>query len=71
MLSSLFCCRLIAAKQLPAACLKFAKERREELIEKDIVQNFMTHLITLCDIGLINPTVLKDSMAVVYSSAAS
>ena len=63
--------RLIAAKQIPTACLIFAREKKEQLIEKGIVQNFMTHLITLCDIGLINPTVLKDSMKTVYSTATS
>ena len=64
-------CRLIAAKQIPAACLSFAHEKKEELIEKGIVQNFMTHLIALCDIGLINPTVLKDSMTAVYTTSTT
>ena len=63
--------RLIAAKQIPDACLSFAREKKEELIEKGIVQNFMTHLITLCDIGLINPTVLKNSMTVVYTNTTT
>ena len=66
-----FMSRLIASKQVPAACLTFARQRKQELIEKGIVQNFMTHLITLCDVGLINPMVLKDSMAIVYSDTNS
>ena len=68
------CCsyyRLIATKQLPAACLMFACEKKEELIEKGIVQNFMTHLIALCDTGLINPAVLKDSMTAVYTTTTN
>ena len=37
--------RLIADKQIPNACVKFATEKQGELLEKGIGRNFMTHLI--------------------------
>ena len=58
--------RLIADKQIPAACVKFAQVSREVLTEKDIVQNFMAHLINLCDFGLISPAVIRASMNIIH-----
>ena len=58
--------RLIAEKQVPQACIKFSKENGKLFHEKGIVPNFMTHLISLFDIGLITPTTIKESMCVVY-----
>jgi len=57
--------RLIADKQIPTACVKFAQQKRAEILRKGISRNFMTHLIALCDFGLISPAVIRSSMNIV------
>ena len=56
--------RLIADKQIPNACIKFATEKQGELMEKGIGRNFMTHLIALCDFGLISPAIIRTCMGI-------
>ena len=61
--------RLIADKQIPNACVKFATEKQGELLEKGIGRNFMTHLIALCDFGLISPAVIRTCMGLVLTAS--
>lgn len=60
-------CRIIAEKQMPLACIKFAKEKGKQMVQDGLVPNFMAHLVNLFDLGLITPTNLKESMGLVRS----
>ena len=61
---------LIADKQVPIHCLKFAQEQRQTIKDKGIVHNFMAHLISLCDYGLIPPRVIGTSMAIIFGGTS-
>ena len=62
---------MTAYKQIPAACLKFTQEKGPEIIEKNIVYSFLAHLMSLCDFGLITPSVIKSCMDLVVGSRPS
>lgn len=63
-LSSLLC-RIIADKQIPLACIKFAEQRGQLLREKGLVPNFLSHMINLFDFGLVSPSTLREGMEAV------
>lgn len=58
--------RIIAEKQVPQACLKFVTENGKEIIERALVPNFLSHLVSLFDYGLISPAIVKESMRVIH-----
>ena len=64
-------CRLIAEKQVPTASLLFAKKYREKLIEERIDRNYLSHLTSLYDFGLIPSTTIKQCMSAIYDSPES
>ena len=66
-----FLIRLIADKEISAACIKFATRMKEELIEKHIVYNFMAHLASLFDYGLVTATAVHQSLSIVFSTHSS
>ena len=55
-------CRVIADKQVPVSCIKFAREKGALLREKGLVPNYMSHLVNLFDLGLVGPSILKEGM---------
>lgn len=59
------CCvyRIIADKQVPMACIKFARQRGALLREKGLVPNYMSHLVNLFDLGLVAPSILKEAVS--------
>ena len=65
----LFFQRVIAEKQIPRACLKFAAESAEKIAAKGLVHNFLAHLVSLCDFGLISPGVIAASMAELHNAS--
>ena len=60
-----YCNRILADKQIPQTCIKFAKERLDELKEKNIVYNLMSHVTYMCDIGLIPSTAIREIFKIV------
>ena len=56
---------MIADKQIPVACLRFAQQKRQLLHERGLVPNFMSHMVNLFDFGLLPPAVLKKGMQVI------
>jgi hypothetical protein len=53
---------MTAYRQIPAACIQFTKEKGSEIVQKNIVYSFLAHLTSLCDFGLITPSVIKTCM---------
>lgn len=51
---------------MPQACLKFVTENGKEIIERALVPNFLSHLVSLFDYGLISPAIVKESMRVIH-----
>ncbi len=47
--------RLIADCQLPKACVSFVAQYGPKLLQRNLVKNFMVHLVNLYDFGLIRP----------------
>ena len=61
--------RIMADKQMPQACLTFAKEKKQELKEKSILYNLVTHIIYMCDIGLVPPCTLTEVIRVIQNDS--
>ena len=57
--------RLIADKQLPAMCLQFASSMRTHLTSDSISGMFLSHLVYLCDTGLVSPACVTQCMDIV------
>lgn len=60
--------RLVADKEISAACIKFATRMKAELIEKHMVSNFMAHLASLFDYGLVNAAAIHQSMGIILGT---
>lgn len=41
-------------------CLMFAREKLDELKEKNIVHNFISHIVYMCDIGLVPSSIIRE-----------
>lgn len=67
---SLLTIRIIAEKQVSLACLKFAQDLGVHLLERGLVSNFMAHLVNLFEFGFISPSILKESMNIVFELEA-
>lgn len=61
--------KIMADKQMPQACLTFAKEKKQELKEKSILYNLVTHIIYMCDIGLVPPCTLTEVIRVIQNDS--
>ena len=60
--------RLVADKEVSAACIKFATRMKAVLIEKHIVYNFMAHLASLFDYGLVTAAAVHQSLSIVLGT---
>ena len=60
--------RILADKQVSSICILFAKQKKKELLEKHIVYNFISHVIYICDIGLIPTATLTEVVKVLFST---
>lgn len=60
--------RSIADKQLPNFCLRFAHVRKQELEEKRLKYNFISHVIYMCDIGLVPPSTITEVNKALHST---
>ena len=62
--------RMIADKHIPTACVKFAEEKGSEILQKNHVNSFLAHLVSLCQFGLISLPVMKTSMDILNAKRA-
>ncbi len=60
-------CRVLADKHIPQTCIKFAQEKLNELREKNIIYNLMSHMIYMCDIGLVTASIILKVFKIVTS----
>jgi polycomb protein SUZ12 len=60
--------KIIADKQVSEICLLFAKNKKTELASNNVTYNFISHIIYMCDIGLISPTTLLKIIDILHSS---
>ncbi|KAK3928737.1 Polycomb protein Su(z)12 [Frankliniella fusca] len=48
--------------QVPLACSKFLEKKGKELLDKNLYRNFVIHMCSLFDYGLVSPVVLYKTM---------
>lgn len=63
--------RALADKQVPQACLLFAHQKKDDLANKRLLHNFISHLIYMCDIGLVTPSTLTEVTRFLYNDNPS
>lgn len=51
----IFCYRFVGDCQIPLACSMFLEARGKELLMKNLYRNFVLHMCSLFDFGLISP----------------
>ena len=60
--------RLLADQQVPGTCLEFVSRHKQLLKERNLVKNFIQHLVNLQEFQLISPSVLHQATSILLES---
>ena len=60
--------RLLADQQVAGACLEFVSHYKQLLKERNLVKNFIQHLVNLQEFQLISPSILHQATSILLKS---
>ena len=63
-----FFTRLLADQQVSEACLEFVSHYKKTLVEKNLIKNFLQHLVNLQEFQLISPSILHQASSILLQS---
>ena len=67
----MFFTRLLADQQVAGACLEFVDLHKQLLVEKNLIKNFIQHLVNLQEFQLISPSILHQATFILLQSETS